>query len=173
MAKEIGLKNQYNPELHHRRSIRLKGHDYAGDGLYFVTLCAHRSAGNIFAEKAAKKIVAERIRITEEKFPDSQWQEWVLMPDHFHALIRMAGGGLRLGDIIGGFKSAVSRELRRAMGTTQARATQAGATQAGATQARATQARATQAGATQARATQAYAGARPASPQSGIGIIMK
>ncbi|MDF7801645.1 hypothetical protein P4C99_19360 [Pontiellaceae bacterium B1224] len=36
------------------------------------------------------------------------------MPDHFHALIQMTGDGLRLGDIIGGFKSAVSRELRRA-----------------------------------------------------------
>lgn len=120
---------QYNPEIHQqpsprlrqpgRRSVRLKGHDYAGGGLYFVTLCAHREAGNLFADEAVKKIVAERIRITEEKFPDAQWQEWVIMPDHFHALIRMDGGGLRLGDIIGGFKSAVSRELRRETEATQ------------------------------------------------------
>jgi len=33
---------QYDPKVHHRRSIRLKGHDYAGGGLYFVTICAHR-----------------------------------------------------------------------------------------------------------------------------------
>ena len=105
---------KYNPEIHHRRSIRLKGHDYAGGGLYFVTLCAHRDAGDIFADEVAKKVVAERIRITEEKFPGAQWKEWVLMPDHFHALIQMEGGGLRLGDVVGGFKSAVSRELRRA-----------------------------------------------------------
>lgn len=39
----------YNPEIHHRRSIRLKSHDYAGGGLYFITICAHRDAGNIFA----------------------------------------------------------------------------------------------------------------------------
>lgn len=32
----------YDPNIHHRRSIRLKGHDYAGAGLYFVTICAHR-----------------------------------------------------------------------------------------------------------------------------------
>lgn len=32
----------YNPDLHHRRSIRLKSHDYAGGGMYFVTTCAHR-----------------------------------------------------------------------------------------------------------------------------------
>lgn len=29
----------YDPAIHHRRSIRLRGHDYAGGGLYFVTLC--------------------------------------------------------------------------------------------------------------------------------------
>jgi len=117
-----GEKRVYNPEIHHRRSIRLKGHDYAGGGVYFVTICAHRDAGNVFAEAEAKKIVAERLRITEEKFPEAQWKEWVIMPDHFHALIQMDGGGLRLGDIIGGFKSAVSRELRRsaANGVTQA-----------------------------------------------------
>ena len=40
---------QYDPRIHHRQSIRLKGHDYAGGGLYFVTTCAHRDAGEIFA----------------------------------------------------------------------------------------------------------------------------
>jgi hypothetical protein len=29
----------YNPNLHHRRSIRLKGYDYSQAGLYFITLC--------------------------------------------------------------------------------------------------------------------------------------
>jgi hypothetical protein len=29
----------YNPEIHHRRSIRLKGYDYSQAGLYFVTIC--------------------------------------------------------------------------------------------------------------------------------------
>jgi hypothetical protein len=31
--------NKYNPKIHHRRSIRLKGYDYAQAGLYFVTIC--------------------------------------------------------------------------------------------------------------------------------------
>lgn len=34
----------YDPALHHRKSIRLKGHDYAGGGVYFITICAHREA---------------------------------------------------------------------------------------------------------------------------------
>jgi REP element-mobilizing transposase RayT len=31
--------NKYNPDIHHRRSIRLKGYDYSQAGLYFVTIC--------------------------------------------------------------------------------------------------------------------------------------
>jgi hypothetical protein len=50
-------KAQYNPEIHHRRSIRLKGHDYAGGGTYFVTICAHRNAGDIFADASVKEMV--------------------------------------------------------------------------------------------------------------------
>ncbi len=29
----------YDPRIHHRRSIRLRGHDYSGGGSYFVTCC--------------------------------------------------------------------------------------------------------------------------------------
>ena len=31
----------YNPEIHHRRSIRLKDYDYSQEGAYFVTICTH------------------------------------------------------------------------------------------------------------------------------------
>ena len=30
---------EYNPNIHHRRSIRLKGYDYSQIGLYFITIC--------------------------------------------------------------------------------------------------------------------------------------
>ena len=33
---------KYNPERHDRHSIRLRGHDYAGIGAYFVTICLNR-----------------------------------------------------------------------------------------------------------------------------------
>lgn len=33
-------KMTYNPEIHHRRSVRLKEHDYSQAGAYFVTVCA-------------------------------------------------------------------------------------------------------------------------------------
>ncbi|MDH4028057.1 MAG: transposase, partial [Nitrospirota bacterium] len=30
---------KYNPDIHKRRSIRLKAYDYTGPGAYFVTIC--------------------------------------------------------------------------------------------------------------------------------------
>ena len=29
----------YNPRIHHRKSIRLKGYDYSQEGMYFITIC--------------------------------------------------------------------------------------------------------------------------------------
>ncbi len=33
------LSMSYNSNLHHRRSVRLKGYDYSQAGMYFVTIC--------------------------------------------------------------------------------------------------------------------------------------
>ena len=33
--------NGYNPNIHHRKSIRLKGYDYSRAGLYFIAICVH------------------------------------------------------------------------------------------------------------------------------------
>lgn len=102
----------YDPARHHRRSIRLKGHDYAGGGVYFVTICAHRESIAAWGGKpfsgVMRALLEERMRITAQKCPQMTWGEWVIMPDHFHALIRMQKGPSRLGVVIGGFKAAVS-----------------------------------------------------------------
>jgi hypothetical protein len=31
----------YDKQRHHRRSIRLPGHDYRSPGAYFITICVH------------------------------------------------------------------------------------------------------------------------------------
>ena len=33
---------KYDPQIHHRRSIRLKGYDYTHPGAYFVTICTYQ-----------------------------------------------------------------------------------------------------------------------------------
>ena len=45
----------YDPQRHHRRSIRLRGYDYTTPGAYFVTLCAHRRAC-LFGEVADGRV---------------------------------------------------------------------------------------------------------------------
>ena len=39
---------KYNPEKHHRRSIRLKGYDYSQAGFYFVTICCYQRQRNYY-----------------------------------------------------------------------------------------------------------------------------
>ena len=50
------------------------------------------------------------MRITAEKFPQMSWGEWVIMPDHFHALIELPAGEMSLGDVVCAFKSRVVHE---------------------------------------------------------------
>ena len=42
--KEMNEKPRYNPNIHHRRSIRLKGYDYGQAGLYFISICCQDRA---------------------------------------------------------------------------------------------------------------------------------
>jgi REP element-mobilizing transposase RayT len=64
----------YDPRLHHRRSIRLPGYDYAQPGAYFVTLVAwHRAC--LFSE-----IVDGEVHLS----PGGQvvWRLWHALPSH-------------------------------------------------------------------------------------------
>lgn len=36
--------NKYDPNIHHRQSIRLKGYDYSQAGAYFITICTQNRA---------------------------------------------------------------------------------------------------------------------------------
>lgn len=105
---------------HHRHSIRLKGHDYAGGGLYFITICAHRD----FKETCGSGATCGSPLLTYAKLIGDEWMwggtlrddvlpgEFVVMPDHFHGLIRLLPGRSELGHVIGAFKAAVSRRIR-------------------------------------------------------------
>jgi REP element-mobilizing transposase RayT len=114
----------FAPAKHHRRSIRLKGHDYAGGGLYFVTLCAHSGATCVSPVRGApfappiREIMAEEWARCGELRDDVFPGEFVVMPDHFHGLIEIRSGPSELGHVIGAFKAAVSRRIRHCRGDT-------------------------------------------------------
>ncbi|MCQ2321310.1 MAG: hypothetical protein MJZ91_08290 [Bacteroidales bacterium] len=83
----------YDPNIHHRRSIRLKGYDYASAGLYFVTICVQNremmfgeiNNGNMILNDAGR-MVERWYYETENKFPDIVCLEMVVMPNHFHCI---------------------------------------------------------------------------------------
>ncbi|MBC7076849.1 MAG: transposase, partial [Synergistales bacterium] len=86
----------YDPELHHRRSIRLPGYDYTQPGAYFVTLCTHERAPLFGAVVDGQmvfntfgKIVREEWFKTAEIRPYLALhdEECVVMPNHIHGII--------------------------------------------------------------------------------------
>ncbi len=88
----------YNPKIHNRRSIRLKGYDYSQAGLYFVTICCQGRVSYFgFVEDGkmklndAGKMVEKWYWKLENKFPDIKCHEMVVMPNHFHCIIENTG----------------------------------------------------------------------------------
>ncbi|WP_372846841.1 transposase [Pontiella sp.] len=92
----------YDPAKHHRRSIRLKGHDYAAGGVYFVTLCAQGRVPLFGSMKNGMPELSEGGRVAEqcwhaipEHFPEVEACEFVVMPDHMHGIIFMPHRGAK------------------------------------------------------------------------------
>src|ERR1039458_10380428 len=85
---------KYNPAIHHRHSIRLKGYDYSSAGAYFITaVLQHRM--HLFgcvSENGMQLSEAGKIahRCWEEiplHFPHTALDEFIIMPDHMHGII--------------------------------------------------------------------------------------
>lgn len=88
----------YNPNKHHRRSVRLKGYDYSQTGLYYITICVQNRAclfgkienGNMILNDAGHMIENEWLKLTE-RFKNIVLHEYVIMPNHFHAILEIVG----------------------------------------------------------------------------------
>jgi REP element-mobilizing transposase RayT len=88
----------FNPDIHHRRSIRLRDYDYASCGAYFVTVCTHEReclfggvAGDIMELSAAGRMVADVWHGLPGRFPQVMTDEFVVMPNHVHGIIFLVG----------------------------------------------------------------------------------
>ena len=89
----------FNPHIHHRRSIRLKGYDYSQAGAYFITICCHDGEcrfGKIIhpgqMELNAYGIIAynEWIKLSD-RFSNFKSDVFQIMPNHIHAIIILKG----------------------------------------------------------------------------------
>ena len=90
----------YNPEKHHRRSIRLKGYDYSRAGAYFVTVCVQNReclfgeiAGRIMRPNGAGQMVGSVWDELPQYYPGVGTDEFVVMPNHIHGIIVLTGAG--------------------------------------------------------------------------------
>jgi REP element-mobilizing transposase RayT len=98
--------NKYNPNIHHRRSIRLKGYDYSQAGLYFITICVKNREclfGNIVEASLvdvqntdaqinlndAGKMVEEEWLKLPQRFNNIKLHKYIVMPNHFHAILEI------------------------------------------------------------------------------------
>ncbi len=106
----------YNPNIHHRRSIRLKGYDYSQAGLYFVTMCVQNReclfgeiTGGVMMLNDAGQMIEKWYTELSHKFSDITLDTYVVMPNHFHAII--ANNGVR-GDVVGAHLRVRPDEIR-------------------------------------------------------------
>ncbi len=84
---------KYDPDRHHRRSIRLPDWDYTG-GAYFVTICVQNREcvfGDVVNGEMQLNtwgtIVADYWRNLPRHFPTIELGPFVVMPNHVHFII--------------------------------------------------------------------------------------
>lgn len=85
---------KYNPDKHHRRSIRLPGYDYSQSGAYFVTICAYQRQclfGNVVDGRMVLNqygaIVADEWQKSSVIRQEIELDGWMVMPNHFHGIV--------------------------------------------------------------------------------------
>ena len=83
---------------HHRRSIRLRGYDYASHGAYFVTACVQGRMpllGEIVGTEMRLSPAGEMVREVWDNvthlYPGVGGDAVVIMPNHIHAIVLLAG----------------------------------------------------------------------------------
>ncbi len=110
---------KYNPKIHHRRSIRLKGYDYSQAGAYFITICC-KDMKCIFGKIENSEMILnefgqiafdEWIKLSE-RFANFEWDLFQIMPNHMHGILVLIENPepTTMGDIMGAYKSIVANE---------------------------------------------------------------
>jgi REP element-mobilizing transposase RayT len=92
---------RYNPEIHHRRSIRLNRYDYSQSGYYFITVCTQEQRclfgeiekGRLILNDAGK-MVGHWWDELKNKYDNIEIDEYIVMPNHCHGIINIVGTGV-------------------------------------------------------------------------------
>ena len=97
------MKSKYDPEKHHRRSIRLKGYDYSSNGAYYVTIVTQgrehffgRITNQEMSLNDAGQMILKWWNELSNKFPHVELGTEIVMPNHFHGIIFIVGADPRV-----------------------------------------------------------------------------
>ena len=90
---------KFNPDKHHRRSIRLKGYDYSRPGTYYVTICVHDREclfgdimdGEMHLNAYGKIVQTEWLKSSEIR-NEIELDAYQIMPNHFHGIVIIRNG---------------------------------------------------------------------------------
>jgi|SRR5215208_726006 len=89
---------KFDPQKHHRHSIRLKDYDYSQAGAYYITLDVQNREclfGDILNREMilnqAGKMIEEQWNALPERFPNIELDASQVMPTHFHGIIVIVG----------------------------------------------------------------------------------
>jgi putative transposase len=119
---------RYNPQYHHRRSIRLRNYDYSQCGRYFVTICIQNrecllgsiSQGHFLASESGK-VVQQSLKALQQNHPETTIESWVVMPNHIHFILEIhQQTDVALGELVRQFKYTTTKQinaLRNSPGT--------------------------------------------------------
>ena len=122
----------YNPNIHHRRTIRLQGYDYAQKGMYFITLCVQEREcifGTIFGNRMLLneigQIVADEWINTMNIRDNVIIHDFIVMPNHLHGIVEITynkndksqigefvSPTKSIGAIVRGFKVATTKRIK-------------------------------------------------------------
>jgi REP element-mobilizing transposase RayT len=78
-----------------RKSPRLSYFDYSRNGAYFITICTQDRKhlfGTVGADSISARIVEKTFLETIQKYPAVNCPKYVVMPNHFHAIITIIRG---------------------------------------------------------------------------------
>ena len=123
---------KYNPDKHHRRTIRLKDYDYSQPGWYFVTVCAQNREmlfGDVVDGKMVLNDTGQMVQETWEwlatQYPYVELDTSVIMPNHLHGIVvivddcrgDLGKGGSRTAPTTQPTKTAKRKPIGRLIGT--------------------------------------------------------
>ena len=124
---------QYDPQKHHRRSLRLAGYDYSRAGAYFCTIVIYQREcllGNIVDSTMVLsqwgEIVHQAWFDLENHYSNIALDEFCIMPNHVHGIIILSDEVATkeadtkpapLSEVIRAFKSFSARRINIARQT--------------------------------------------------------